>query len=1039
MLLWDPQPDPLTISGSCISPPPPSPPPPLARCLAAPAVILCHLYRAVKGTINDSGAKKGQSATTAANVSSRSSLDVLVGAISSLSASVIGRERSNAGSTSDSESAMETGDEAPLPEEDEEEEEEEEEVSVKKKKNRETEEARRDTWGERPLLEGCCLIVLIERFPVGFLSQEAVVGVMLAADALDSVCTRILGRKRNKQTERGSAAALVDALTSLRSLMLRFGISMSQNSLLSGRFSPGAAIVRVASLVGDGSSGGRASPRLLRSSAKLAPFLAASCFLVGQTRALLKAGSVLEEGSSTWWVEVGGGNEDKSSNTEPRLVLLHGLLSGIVAGETNRLSTAAIAAAAASFDSDDTASEGENDEMSDLAAASILSPADDSDEPPALFALVARLVALMPSLDRRREQQRVAPSWSLGSGPIETGVLGRGILSPSLLLVWGDALRLSFLGNSAESLVFGPAEGVKNRSRSRWVEDAVCLVRATAEATMTPAENGFEAAAAEAATPFSELKRVNQGGLSRPEPRGPKPREPKAGGPGPSERSACCHLLRAVCGCSHLLDPPLPRHAMVVLVEAFLFLSVAGKGSASNGSPTRRDDDKVGGPVRQWQGETLLLQTAFCLLVQHAPEAQLHTIVETLLETLQGKRWPRSVPDAPGMPGDDAESKSACNAVHARADYDNTGSPSRSERNRNQGSGREVRGFVMCQDNERLVPMAVTLVRLVAQAGRGGAFVAAMRAHGLRLVSALCRQLRLAAQGDHYDCPDREGIYNHGCRGRRDQELVDMTDGLDALEALLSRLPYASVSARVVSVVLGSLEPATSLASAAIRFAPYCKPENCYNDGEVNAGGTSIHHSLACFRACCRLLVVLLQHYAKKLYSCTSPFAALCRSLLRFFFCLASVGSGEASHMRRGGPIRTTTTKTTTTLSRSGAASSSNGTVDGVILPSTGDHVAAASALSRVFQQFLPHKEVLKKYSAFLLLEYVSLAGSIALEPAPRAALLEGIFTVMEACTPREMRQLQGLLGGLPTGTGLEVFRSLYEEYQRQHKYTGKM
>ncbi|CAM9621521.1 unnamed protein product, partial [Hapterophycus canaliculatus] len=103
------------------------------------------------------------------------------------------------------------------------------------------------------------------------------------------------------------------------------------------------------------------------------------------------------------------------------------------------------------------------------------------------------------------------------------------------------------------------------------------------------------------------------------------------------------------------------------------------------------------------------------------------------------------------------------------------------------------------------------------------------------------------------------------------------------------------------------------------------------------------------------------------------------------------------------------------------------------------EQVAAASVFSRVLEQFVPHKEVLKKYAAFLLLEYVSLAGLVALEPAPRAALLSGVFAVMQACSAREMRQLHRLLGALPTGTGQEVFRSLNEEYQRQHKYVGKM
>ncbi|CAM9554886.1 unnamed protein product, partial [Pylaiella littoralis] len=60
--------------------------------------------------------------------------------------------------------------------------------------------------------------------------------------------------------------------------------------------------------------------------------------------------------------------------------------------------------------------------------------------------------------------------------------------------------------------------------------------------------------------------------------------------------------------------------------------------------------------------------------------------------------------------------------------------------------------------------------------------------------------------------------------------------------------------------------------------------------------------SLERFRACCRVLGTVLQHYARKVYSCTPPFASLCRSLLRLFFRLVSApplvddsGTTEAS------------------------------------------------------------------------------------------------------------------------------------------------
>ncbi|CAM9515422.1 unnamed protein product, partial [Ectocarpus fasciculatus] len=166
----------------------------------------------------------------------------------------------------------------------------------------------------------------------------------------------------------------------------------------------------------------------------------------------------------------------------------------------------------------------------------------------------------------------------------------------------------------------------------------------------------------------------------------------------------------------------------------------------------------------------------------------------------------------------------------------------------------------------------------------------------------------------------------------------------------------------------------------------------------------------------------------RKVYSCTPPFASLCRSLLRLFFRLATAPAP-------GGDV------TRQSASATGADAADAGGHGRRFAVSVEEQVGAAGVFSRVLEQFVPHKEVLKKYAAFLLLEYVSLAGTAALEPAPRAALLSGVFAVMQACSRREMRQLHGLLLGssLPNGTGQQVFRALNEEYQLQHKYVGKM
>ncbi|CAM9633352.1 unnamed protein product, partial [Ectocarpus fasciculatus] len=102
----------------------------------------------------------------------------------------------------------------------------------------------------------------------------------------------------------------------------------------------------------------------------------------------------------------------------------------------------------------------------------------------------------------------------------------------------------------------------------------------------------------------------------------------------PSERSACCHLIRAVCGCSHLLDPPLPRLSVRRLVEAFVGIIDVPAAAAGGGGRDYVDRDGAARRVQRAE-EDLVLHTAFCLLVQHASEAQLDEIVTTLLEMLQ--------------------------------------------------------------------------------------------------------------------------------------------------------------------------------------------------------------------------------------------------------------------------------------------------------------------------------------------------------------------------------------------------------------------
>lgn len=991
-------------------------------------VILGQVYRAIKAVAVVSRSKgngqeqEQQVVTTATKDDSSSALRTLVEEIQSLGALAAGQgaENNQDRSASDLEPGLDAASVGDL----------EEENNGGEQENR----GQAASLVVQGLLEACCLVMLTERFPPGFLDEEAVAGLLVASDALDSVCFCSLSRSRRKEgaDTREEDSALIEALTGLRSLMLRLGISLPSNSPFLDQFSPGPTIVRVVGRVGYGRGEGegaiRAAGRLLHASASLAPYLASRCLAVGQADDVLNAGARLEpsvwEGkrdpveddgealSSLQQQRRPGLDDGSDAHAEARLVLLHGITSGIVAGESARLS----AVAAAAFDFEEESNDEDAQQRSDALPPSLFAGTNGSETTPPLFGLIARLANLVPpstrSLSATSSSNSSSDSTSSSSSG-ETALKEILEISPSLLLVWGDALRLSFLGGNAGSVVF-PCTGVLGeRLRSRWAEDVIFFLRARTDTI---------AAAAVSSTAVAIPVRVNLPAAHEmdnvDEPPGSRPRRP-----GASDRSACCRLLRAVCGCSHLLDRPFSRHVVVVLVETFLLLSISADTQEDDTSG-HDGDSSEGQPMRYW-GNTHILQSAFCLLVQHAPETHLHAIVQTLVEMLdQPTSRSFKVPRVHGV----AATNSVCTAVE---DADNdSGAESglwyRANVGRSGRDGRGPRGVSVSHDHEHVRSAAVTLLRLVTQAGRGSAFVSVMQKQALPLTSVLCKQLGLAAK------PGCGAIRSKG--GHCRTELAEVTGALDALEGLLGRFPYATLSARVVAVVLGSLEAATSAAGAGAMDRVECNNSNSSNTNRSRY----VHESSMCLRACCRVLGALLLHYSKKVYSCTPAFAAVCRSLLRLFFCLAARAGRKVStplkwgdHHRRDRAVSS---------ARSGLLSSlASGADGGVAYLFVDDQVAAANALSRVLQQFVPHKEVLKKYAAFLLLEYVSLAGATALDPKARVALLAGIFAVMEACSPREMRQLQGLLGGLPNGTGLAVFRSVYEEYQRQHKYTGKM
>lgn len=153
-----------------------------------------------------------------------------------------------------------------------------------------------------------------------------------------------------------------------------------------------------------------------------------------------------------------------------------------------------------------------------------------------------------------------------------------------------------------------------------------------------------------------------------------------------------------------------------------------------------------------------------------------------------------------------------------------------------------------------------------------------------------------------------------------------------------------------------------------------------------------VAEGLGCFRACCRLLGMVLEHHARKAYSCTLLFASLCPSLLRLFFRLVLAPTLASDSGTGASPSAEQLAEMEVSFEGAvgGLIADSYGSSNSRFALSLGEQVAAASVLSRVLEQLLPHKEILGKYAAFFLAAYVSLLGVTALEPAPRAALLSG-------------------------------------------------
>jgi trimeric autotransporter adhesin len=255
--------------------------------------------------------------------------------------------------------------------------------------------------------------------------------------------------------------------------------------------------------------------------------------------------------------------------------------------------------------------------------------------------------------------------------------------------------------------------------------------------------------------------------------------------------------------------------------------------------------------------------------------------------------------------------------------------------------------------------------------------------------------------------------------------LACFSEAMAAAESLLTRQTVSCLRDREIGFLLGSLSPALQAAAA---HSTNTSSSSSSSSDSTTAAATAAAAAAAAAAASvllhsARLAGALLRHYAKKVKCAAAPLIALLRSQLRLLFAL--LAAPAASDHTDGNSI----------------SSSEHSCSAG----------AAAAAVSRLLEALLPHKEVFKHYAPALLAEYVLLSvhssnsssnsssssssssGSAA--AAAKQALLTGIFCLIDACGPGEIQQLHSALDA----TGRALFQVLYGDYQRRHKYAGRI
>ncbi|XP_048590183.1 unhealthy ribosome biogenesis protein 2 homolog isoform X2 [Nematostella vectensis] len=102
---------------------------------------------------------------------------------------------------------------------------------------------------------------------------------------------------------------------------------------------------------------------------------------------------------------------------------------------------------------------------------------------------------------------------------------------------------------------------------------------------------------------------------------------------------------------------------------------------------------------------------------------------------------------------------------------------------------------------------------------------------------------------------------------------------------------------------------------------------------------------------------------------------------------------------------------------------------------SPGHDMTCAQKIARLYQEIATHKTAFSKYSPYLIAEYIHVAQGVHLPSHVKEVLTDGVFCLLDLCGDHETALLHATL----SKGSRELFKTLNEEYNKYHKFTGKV